>query len=340
MRVLLTGGAGFIGSNFVNWIIENTDADLFVIDALTYAGNLDNFTPSVWGSTRFHFIKGNICDSDVLYPLLKKVDYVIHLAAWTHIDRSLLDITPFIETNIKGTGVLLEGLRKYHVKRLVHVSTCEVYGEAKYLPIDEQHPKEPLSPYAVSKLAGEQLVQLYQKLYKIPAVILRPFNIFGPRQYPEKLIPFFIINAMLDNPLPIYGDGTAKRDWLYVDDLPPVIWKIMEMEGVDGEVLNIATGKGMTINEIADCILNTLDKPKTLKRHVEEREGHIKQLIGSYKKVEQLLGWSPTVEFNQGLRKTITWYKENREWWTKILRRDSYRKFVKSWYKGRIQLRL
>lgn len=340
MRVLLTGGAGFIGSNFTNWIIENTDADLFVIDALTYAGNLDNFTQSVWESTRFHFIKGNICDNNLLYPLLKKVDYVIHLAAWTHIDRSLLDITPFVETNIKGTSVLLEGLRRYHVKRLVHVSTCEVYGEAKYLPIDEQHPTEPLSPYAVSKLAGEQLVQLYQKLYKIPAVILRPFNIFGPRQYPEKLIPFFIINAMLDNPLPIYGDGTAKRDWLYVDDLLPIMWRIMEMEGVDGEILNIATGKGITINEIADYILNTLDKPKTLKRHVNEREGHIKQLIGSYKKVEQLLEWSPTVGFSQALRKTITWYKENREWWTKILRKDSYRKFVESWYKGRIQLRL
>ncbi|MCK4352403.1 dTDP-glucose 4,6-dehydratase [candidate division WOR-3 bacterium] len=334
MKLLVTGGAGFIGSNFVNLVLrEHPNVNLTVLDALTYCGNLDNFSKEVWENKKFSFCHGNILDKDLVFKLMKNQDIVVHFAAWTHIDRSISLSDPFIDTDFKGTQVLLEAIRKEPVKRFVHISTSEVYGSAQYAPMDENHPIAPQSPYAAAKAGADRLVYSYWMTYKLPVVIIRPFNNYGPNQYPEKLIPYFITNAMKNKSLPVYGNGKNTRDWLWVEDCVKGVWATVEKEGIEGEIINLGSGKDYSILDIAYSILNELKKPESLIEFVGDRPGHVKKLVTSCDKAKTLLDWSPQVSFEKGIKRTIDWYKNNPKWWEKIKKKKEFKDFEKGWYK-------
>lgn len=333
MRLLVTGGAGFIGSNFVKFVLkEHPDVKVTVIDALTYCGNLDNFSKEVWNNKKFSFCHGNILDSELVFNLMKSHDKVVHFAAWTHIDRSIELTDPFIDTDFRGTQVLLEAIKKHPVKRFVHISTSEVYGSARKVPMDENHPLAPQSPYAAAKAGAERLVYSYWATYKLPVVIIRPFNVYGNNQYPEKLIPFFITNALENKNLLMYGDGTATRDWTYVSDTIRGVWKALEKKGIEGEEINIGSEMEVDIVTIAKTIVDTLKKPRKLLEFIGDRPGHVVRLFASRKKAKDILDWEPTVSFKDGLKQTINWYVENKKWWQKIRSKTEYKEFEKLWY--------
>ncbi|HID94413.1 MAG TPA: dTDP-glucose 4,6-dehydratase [bacterium (Candidatus Stahlbacteria)] len=335
MRLLVTGGAGFIGSNFVKMAYKNhRNVIITVLDALTYAGNLENFPPELWNNKNFSFCRGNILDKHLVFKLIHQADCVVHFASYTHIDRSIDLSDPFIDTDFKGTQVLLEAIRKYPVERFIHISTSEVYGSAQYVPMDESHPIVPQSPYAAAKAGADRLAYAYHLTYNLPIVIIRPFNTYGPNQYPEKLIPFFITNAIENKPLPVYGDGKNSRDWLYVDDCVKGIWAAIEanIKDVQGEIINLGTEKDVDVLTIAQNILKDLDRLPSLIEFVRDRPGHVKRLVASYKKASSLLGWTPTVSFEEGLKKTIDWYNTSKGWWKKIKRKKEFREFEGRWY--------
>ncbi|MDI6840301.1 MAG: dTDP-glucose 4,6-dehydratase [bacterium] len=333
MNLLVTGGAGFIGSHFVKLVLkEHQDIKVTVLDALTYCGNLDNFAPDVWDNKNFSFCHGSILDKNLVFDLMKNQDKVVHFAAWTHIDRSIDVADPFIDTDFKGTQVLLEAIRRYPVKRFIHVSTSEVYGTAIYTPVDENHPIAPQSPYAAAKAGADRLVYSYFQTYKLPVVILRPFNIYGPNQYPEKLIPYFITRVMEDKSLPIYGDGRNTRDWTHVFDCVKAVWKTLQTPGIEGEVINIGSETEVDVITISQTILNTLNRPKALIELIGDRPGHVKRLIACSKKANDILGWYPEIQFKNGLKQTIEWYVDNRKWWEKIKKKPQFKEFEKLWY--------
>uniref|UniRef100_A0A7V4E2K2 dTDP-glucose 4,6-dehydratase n=1 Tax=candidate division WOR-3 bacterium TaxID=2052148 RepID=A0A7V4E2K2_UNCW3 len=327
VKILITGGAGFIGSHLTEELI-NHGYEVYVLDKLTYAGNIDNIK-NLLSNKNFHFIRGDINNKKLVKDLFKKVDKVIHLAAETHIDRSLLNPDIFVKTDFLGTYNLLEILKEYPKERFLHISTSEVYGTATYSPIDENHPLNPQSPYAATKVGAERLCYAYYTTYNLPIIILRPFNIYGERQYPEKLIPFFITQALEDKPLFIYGDGKNTRDYLYVKDLCEILIKFLEVpiEKYQGKVFNIGSGKEYSVNEIAQQILEYLKKPKSLLKYITDRKGHVKRLICDYSQVKKELDWEPKIIFEEGLKKTIEWYKENEAWWKKIKKRKVFRRF-------------
>ncbi len=332
MNLLITGGAGFVGSHFVKYILKNRkDFKVTVIDALTYCGNLDNFTEDVWDNENFTFVKGNILDKELVFELVKKADIIVHFAAYTHVDRSIDLSDPFIDTDFKGTQVLLEAARHYPVKKFIHISTSEVYGSAQYVPMDENHPLCPQSPYAAAKAGGDRLCYSYYITYKLPVIIIRPFNIFGPNQYPEKMIPLFITNAIDNKTLPIYGTGENTRDWTYVEDTVRAIDRAIDVDAF-GEVINIGTGKDYSVKFIAEKILEILGKPKELMEFVGDRPGHVKRLITSYKKAKEILGWEPEIDFLDGLKRTIKWYCENEWWWRKLKESPEFIEWEKRWY--------
>ncbi len=258
-KILITGGAGFMGSNFTRYLIEKyKDYKCIVLDLLTYAGCKDNLSPFLENHhSNFYFKKGDICDAKVVQDLIKDANVVINFAAETHVDRSIINPYPFIKTNVIGVFVLLEAVRKYKVERLIHISTPEVYGDAELIPTKEDYPIKPMSPYAGSKAAGDRLLYSYFMTYDIPITIVRPSNNYGPYQYPEKLIPLFITNALEDKNLPIYGNGKSIRDWLYIKDFCVAIDKIIHLDinKVKGEEINIATGNGIDVLTIANLIL-------------------------------------------------------------------------------------
>lgn len=327
VKVLLTGGAGFIGSWMAEELIKR-DYYVYVVDKLTYAGNLENIK-RLLKSKNFSFLRGDINNKKLMKKLFKKIDKVIHFAAETHIDRSLLNPDIFVKTDFLGTYTLLETLKNYPCERFIHISTSEVYGSALKVPINEDHPLNPQSPYAATKVGADRLCYAYYLTYNLPIIILRPFNIYGERQYPEKLIPFFITQALEDKPLFIYGDGENTRDYLYVKDLCEVIIKFLEapIEKYRGEVFNIGSGREYSVNEIAFRILEYFKKPKNLVKYISDRKGHVKRLICDYRKLKKAFNWQPTTTFEEGLEKTMKWYLENEKWWKKIKRSKIFQKF-------------
>jgi len=315
MRILITGGAGFIGSNFVHYILrKHAEDEVIVLDKLTYAGNVSNLK-DVW--KEITFIKGDICDRELVAQVAKDVDAIINFAAETHVDRSILEPEPFLMTNVIGTQVLLEAARKFNHEKFVQISTDEVYGSILHGSFKEEDPLRPSSPYAASKAAADMLVHSYYVTYNLPVVITRSTNNFGPYQHPEKLIPKLIINALRNEPLPIYGDGRNVRDWLYVIDNCEAIDLVLR-EGKIGETYNIGAGNEKMNIEIANIILEELGKPKSLIKFVEDRPGHDRRYSVNCEKIKAL-GWKPRHDFMTALRATIQWYVENEFWWRPLV---------------------
>lgn len=316
MTILVTGGAGFIGSHFAKRAIS-TGQRVVVLDKLTYAGNLGNLK-EIKKHPLFKFYRGDICNKRLVEKILKKegIEIIANFAAETHVDRSILDAEAFIDTDVKGAFVLLQAARKFPIRLFVQVSTDEVYGSILNGSFKETDVLNPSSPYSASKAGGDRLAYAYWVTYKLPLVILRPCNVYGPNQHPEKFIPLFITNAIEDKRLPLYGDGRQVRDWLYVTDLCEAIEFIMK-KGTPGEVYNIASGNEENNLEIANRILEILGKDRGLIQHVMDREGHDRRYSMSFTKLRKL-GWKPGVGMEQGLRETVNWYLENRTWWGRI----------------------
>ncbi|MBV8079796.1 MAG: GDP-mannose 4,6-dehydratase [Actinobacteria bacterium] len=323
-RVLVTGGAGFISSGVVRYLLAETPYDVVTLDALTYAGTLENLA-DVMSHPRLSFVHGDIRDADLVHELVEGVDVIVNAAAESHVEKSIRDgASEFVTTNVEGTQILLDAIRATPVERFVLVSSSEVYGTARYAPMDEEHPIEPRSPYAATKAGADRLAYSYFVTYDLPIVIVRPFNNYGPRQHPEKLVPRFITQALLDESLTIHGDGHASRDWLYVEDDAEAIRAVIEapVDDVAGEVLNIATGIDISVSEIADLVLSVLDMPADQRVHVDERPGQVDRHIGSTEKAERLLGWRARTSFEDGLERTVSWYRDNEAWWRGILAKD------------------
>jgi dTDP-glucose 4,6-dehydratase len=313
----VTGGAGFISSNFIRHLLEHTSHEVVSLDALTYAGNLENLA-DVLSHERLSFVHGDIRDAQLVRDVVAEVDVIVNAAAESHVEKSIEEgASEFVTTNVEGTQILLDAIRETPVERFILISSSEVYGTAEYAPMDERHPLEPRSPYAATKTGGDRLAYSYFVTYGLPIVIVRPFNNYGPRQHPEKVIPRFITQALSDEPLSIHGDGHASRDWLYVDDDAEAIESIIEapLGAVAGEVLNVATGVDITVAEIADRVLDLLGKPRSLKSHVEERLGQVARHIGSTEKIAERTGWRARTSFDAGLERTVAWYRENEAWW-------------------------
>jgi dTDP-glucose 4,6-dehydratase len=316
-RVLVTGGAGFISSNFIRHLLANTPYEVVSLDALTYAGNIENLA-DVMSHERLSFVHGDICDADLVRDVVANVDVIVNAAAESHVEKSIeKGGSEFVKTNVEGTQILLDAVRETPVERFILISSSEVYGTAEYAPMDERHPLDPRSPYAATKCGADRLAFAYWITYELPIVIVRPFNNYGPRQHPEKVIPRFVTQALADEPLTIHGDGHASRDWLYVDDDAEAIEAIIAapLDRVAGEVLNVATGVDIPVSRIAELVLDALGKPASLKAHVPERPGQVDRHIGSTDKIARLTGWRARTSFEEGLAKTVTWYRENEAWW-------------------------
>lgn len=305
MRMLITGGAGFIGSNFVHCLAENRDYELVLLDKLTYAGSLDNLKEV---RDKIEFIQGDIADQEVVSQIMRECDLVVNFAAETHVDRSIDDPGIFVKTDIIGTYNLLEHVRKYDVERYLQISTDEVYGSIESGSFTEESNLDPSSPYSASKAGGDLIVGAYWKTYGTPVIITRSSNNFGPRQYPEKLIPLFILNALQDKPLPVYGDGKNVRDWIYVLDNCKGI-EVALLKGKFGEVYNIGGGNERNNLEITRLILNLLNKPESLITFVKDRLGHDWRYSLDSSKIMKL-GWKPEITFEEAMQETINWYKE------------------------------
>lgn len=322
--ILITGGMGFIASNFVNYLFDHyPDYKIVVIDSLTYAGNIDSIPDSVKGHSRFEFHYGNICNSGLVDELVSKVDVVVHFAAESHVSRSIYDNKIFYETDVLGTQSVTNAVLKNsdRIERYIHISTSEVYGSAVEVPMTEEHPLNPLTPYASAKVGADRLVYSYYKTYGIPAVIVRPFNAYGCRQHLEKAIPRFITSAILNEPITIHGTGEGTRDWNYVDDLCKAFDIILhiDLKKVKGEVINLGTGKDYSINEIAYKILSKMNKPSSLITYIEDRPGQVIKHCSSTKKAKELLGWQSETDIDVGLDKTIRWYIDHSDWWKRQL---------------------
>ncbi|MGI5835212.1 MAG: dTDP-glucose 4,6-dehydratase [Chloroflexota bacterium] len=331
-RLLVTGGAGFIGSNFVRYMLnEHPDYQIIVLDKLTYAGNLANLE-DVSGNPRYQFVRGDICDQQLVDSLVAEVDAIVNFAAETHVDRSIMDAGSFIQTDVYGTFVLLEAARKHEISRFLQVSTDEVYGDIPVGSSKEQDPLRPRSPYSASKAGGEMMVQAYHTTYGLPVLITRGSNTYGPYQYPEKLIPVLITNALDNMELPIYGDGQQVRDWLHVLDHCSGIDVVLH-NGKVGEAYNIGGGNERANLDITGKVLDLLDKPRSLIRFVKDRPGHDRRYSLDCSKLHSL-GWKPARDFDQGLSETVQWYVANESWW-RPLKSGEYWEYYKSNYAGR-----
>ena len=324
LRVLVTGVAGFIPSNFIRHLLAKTAYDVVSLDALTYAGNVDNLA-DVMSHERLSFVHGDIRDAELVRDVVAEVDVIVNAAAESHVEKSIAEgAREFVTTNVEGTQILLDAIRQAPVERFILFSSSEVYGTAERDPMDEEHPLNPRSPYAATKAGADRLAYSYFVTYGLPIVIVRPFNNYGPRQHPEKVVPRFITQALQDRALTVHGDGHASRDWLYVDDDAEAIEAVIAapLEDVAGEVLNVATGADIPVDEIADAVLDALGKPSSLKEFVTERPGQVDRHIGSTEKMERLTGWRARTSFEEGLERTIAWYRENEAWWRGILERE------------------
>jgi dTDP-glucose 4,6-dehydratase len=315
-KILVTGGAGFISSAFIRHLLRSTPYEVVSLDALTYAGNLENLA-DIRSHERLSFVQGDIRDEALIRSVVEQVDVIVNAAAESHVEKSILEgASEFVATNVEGTRVLLDAIREVPVERFILISSSEVYGTAETVPMDEQHPLNPRSPYAATKAGADRLAYAYHATYELPIVIVRPFNNFGARQHPEKVIPRFVIQALEEQPLTVHGDGSASRDWLYVEDDAEAIEAVIEAgDDVVGEVINIATGVDVSVSRIADLVLDLLGKPPSLKQFVEERPGQVRRHVGSTDKAERLLGWRARSSLEDGLERTIAWYRDNEAWW-------------------------
>ncbi|TMV50790.1 dTDP-glucose 4,6-dehydratase [Paenibacillus mesophilus] len=336
MKLLVTGGAGFIGSNFVHYMLNRYPSyELMNLDALTYAGNLENLT-AVENNSKYTFVKGDIANQALVNGLFEKgIDAVIHFAAESHVDRSILEPDVFVKTNVLGTQVLLEAAKKYGVQKFVHVSTDEVYGTLGETGLfTEETPLAPNSPYSASKAGSDLLVRAYHETFGLPVNITRCSNNYGPYQFPEKLIPLIIANALADKPLPVYGDGLNIRDWLYVEDHCSAIDLVLH-KGVNGEVYNIGGNNERTNIHIVQTILRELGKPESLIQYVKDRPGHDRRYGIDAAKISTELGWKPVHHFETGIHETIRWYLDNQSWWKRI-QSGEYQQYFAQQYGSRL----
>jgi len=332
--LLVTGGAGFIGSNFVHLLLDKyPHCRVVVYDKLTYAGNLDNLK-DVAEDLRYSFVQGDICDAEHVEEVIRehKIDVIVNFAAETHVDRSILAAGSFIQTDVYGTYVLLEAVRKFGLRRMVHVSTDEVYGSVTEGSSVETDNLLPNSPYSASKAGGDLMCRAFFVTYGVPVVVTRGSNNFGPHQYPEKVIPLFITNALDDKALPLYGDGQNVRDWLYVLDHCEAI-DLMLQKGRDGEVCNVGADRELTNLELTETILGMLGKPRSLIQFVEDRPGHDRRYSLDSSKIHEL-GWQPRFRFEEALEGTVRWYADNRWWWEK-LKSGEYESYYQQQYGAR-----
>jgi dTDP-glucose 4,6-dehydratase len=333
MHILVTGGCGFIGSNFVRYVLSRYSHTITNLDNLTYAGNLENLT-GVEKDPRYRFIKGDIAEAaDIEKAFADGVDIVVNFAAESHVDRSILDPDAFIRTNISGTYMLLEMARKRGVKKFMQVSTDEVYGSLSEGKFREDTPLAPNSPYSASKASADLLAMAYYKTFKTPVVITRCSNNYGPYQFPEKLIPLLVTNALGDLELPIYGDGLNVRDWIHVEDHCEAIAMVLE-KGEAGNVYNVGSDNERTNIEIVKLILDILAKPHSLIRYVKDRPGHDRRYAIDNSKIRSSLGFQPRKDFKKGMEETVRWYIENRTWWQRI-RTGEYMEYYDTMYKNR-----
>jgi dTDP-glucose 4,6-dehydratase len=335
-NVLVTGGAGFIGSNYINHILkERNDCRIVNLDKLTYAGNLENLKESE-NNPFYQFEKGDITDPELVDSLFKKhkIKYVINFAAESHVDRSILGSEIFFRTNVIGTNVLLEASRRYEVEKFLQVSTDEVYGSLGPTGLfSESTPLSPNSPYSASKASADMMVLSFYHTYGLPVVITRCSNNYGPLQFPEKLIPLIIINCMNNKKLPVYGDGLNVRDWIYVIDHNKAIDLVFEKGNV-GQAYNIGASQEMKNIDIVKLILKSLDKTEELIQYVKDRPGHDRRYAIDSSKIQNELGWKPTFKFEDAIVYTIEWYKNNKNWWERIISGE-YQKYYETLYGNR-----
>ena len=334
MRIFVTGGAGFIGSNFIRYVLQARNNHTIVnYDKLTYAGNLANLH-SIAHHPAYQFVKGDICDAVTAEAAMRGCDAVVHFAAESHVDRSIYEPAPVIQTNVTGTFTLLEVARRLAVSRFVHVSTDEVYGD---IPpgtfASEDFPLQPSSPYSASKAASDLLVRSYVRTYKFPALITRSSNNYGSYQFPEKFLPLMITNALYDKPLPIYGDGKQQRDWLHVEDNCRGILAVLE-RGKVGEVYNIGGSHVEENLDMAHRLLRLTGKPESLLRYVTDRPGHDRRYALNSGKIESELGWKPELSLEDGIRQTIEWYQDNNQWVSGV-RAGEYLSYYEKYYDQR-----
>jgi dTDP-glucose 4,6-dehydratase len=320
MKIMVTGGAGFIGSNFIRYLLgKYPDVEVINYDKLTYAGNLENLR-DLDNDSRYSFVKGDITDPRAVEETVARLGcagMIVNFAAETHVDRSIVSAGSFVNTDVCGTYVLLEAVRKFNVARYLHISTDEVYGSIGKGSFTEESPLCPNSPYAASKAGGDLLVHAYFKTYNLPVIITRSSNNYGPYQYPEKVIPLFITNALRNEKLPLYGDGKNVRDWLYVEDNCEAVDLVLQ-KGKPGEVYNIGGGNERQNIEITKFILNQLGKPDDFIKPVADRPGHDRRYSIDCSKVKKL-GWAPKTKFETGLQATVEWYRDNRAWWQRLV---------------------
>jgi dTDP-glucose 4,6-dehydratase len=332
VRILVTGGAGFIGSNFVRSVLATSDDSVVVLDKLTYAGNLENLH-GLEGDSRYRFVHGDIADPEVVAEVTASVDAIVNFAAESHVDRSILDPSGFITTDIYGPHVLLEAARRVGVERFVQVSTDEVYGDVAEGSSPEDAPLRPRSPYSASKAGGELLVHAYYVTYGVPTLVTRGSNTFGPYQYPEKLIPVVITEALDHRSIPVYGDGRQVRDWLYVADHCAGIDRVLRT-GVPGEAYNIGGGNERHNIEVIERILDLLPRSRSLITHVRDRPGHdVRYSVDSGKL--HALGWKPAQTFESALEATVRWYVDNEWWWRPVKESHDYREYFERNYGDR-----
>jgi len=335
MHILVTGGAGFIGSHFVRHLLAEKGNQVVNLDALRYSGNLDNLK-DIEGYPRYRFIHGDICETALVDKVLREhqIEAIVNFAAETHVDRSIMEPSGFVRTDVVGTSVLLEAARAAGVQRFVQVSTDEVYGEVPKGRSVESDPLVPRSPYAASKAAGDLLALSYFTTYRFPVLVTRGSNTFGPNQYPEKFIPLFVTNALEDQPLPLYGDGLQQRDWLYVQDHCEGIALVLK-KGMPGQVYNLGACQERPNLEVAEAILGLLGKPRSLLRHVTDRPGHDRRYALNCEKITTL-GWTPRFPFGEALKSTVGWYRENASWWRKI-KSGEFRAYYEKMYGARLR---
>jgi len=336
ITVLVAGGAGFIGSNFVHRLLApGRDVRVIVLDALTYAGNLENHKDYV-DDPRFRFVRGDIADPATVEPLVEAADVVVNFAAETHVDRSILDQSALIRANVEGPLVLLGAARAHPVRRFMQVGTDEVYGEVLDDPVDEEAPLRTRNPYSATKAGGDCMAHAFWATFGLPVVVTRCSNNYGPYQYPEKMIPLFTTNALEDQPLPVYGTGRNRRDWIHVSDHCRALEMILAAPAgdVEGEIFNIAGGQEFDILEIADRILGALGKPESLIRHVTDRPGHDRRYAMKADKIRERVGFVPEVPFETGLPETVAWYRDHRTWWERI-KSGAFRDFYETLYADR-----
>jgi dTDP-glucose 4,6-dehydratase len=318
---LVTGGAGFIGSNFVRYLFKKYPNDkIIVIDALTYAGSVNSLPKKGFNNDRFQFWYGNVKNGELMDSLVSRSDVVFHFAAESHVTRSIYDNLAFFETDVIGTQVVANSVLKNRerVKLLVHISTSEVYGTAMHDKMNENHPLNPMSPYAAAKCGADRLVYAYHQTYNIPAVIVRPFNNFGPYQHLEKLIPRFITSCMMGEPMTVHGDGKASRDWLFVKDHCRALDRILQLPPAKliGKIINLGVQESRSVLEIAQAVKDVMKTPNIEIKMIENRPGQVDRHTCDARLARALLDWEPKTSFHEGLEKTAQFYRDNRDWWT------------------------